>query len=370
MNVAIVYDRVTKWGGAERVLLALHRIWPKAPLYTAVYDPHNAKWARVFKVRPSFLQKIPFANKAHELLPWATPVAFESFDLDGYDVVLSVTSSDAKYVLTKPDTLHVCYCLTPTRYLWSGYLEYQEHPGLGAASGIARYVHKRMTPRLRDWDLVASSRPDYYIAISERVRDRIRTYYGRDPLKVIYPPVNTQVFAKKTHPPAFEGEYFLTVSRLVGYKRIDIIIQAFNELGWQLVIIGAGRDARRLRSLAGRNILFLKNVPDRELASWYQHCRAFVYAADEDFGIAPVEALSAGKPIVAYKNSAVAEMIQDGETGELFSRQTVFDLVNALKRAKSRWYDSSLCTARAREFSEARFRGEMKDVVTGLYNKL
>jgi len=168
MKVALVYDRVNKWGGAERVLLALHEIWPDAPLYTAVYDPKRAPWAKVFDVRPSFLQHFPFAKSHHELYPWLTQMAFESFSFDEYDVVISVTSAEAKAIITKPRTLHVCYCLTPTRYLWSGYETYQE-----TTRGLVKQLHRWMVPHLRKWDMVASSRPDYYIAISKRVKERI-----------------------------------------------------------------------------------------------------------------------------------------------------------------------------------------------------
>ncbi len=370
MKLAIVYDRVTKWGGAERVLLALHRLWPRAPLYTAVYDRAGARWADVFEVHPSFLQKIPFAKNIHELLPWATPMAFESFSLDEYDVVLSVTSAEAKYVVTKPQTLHICYCLTPTRYLWSGYQEYQTNPGLGLVSPIARFAHRQLTPILQSWDLVAANRPDYYVAISDRVSERIQKYYAKNPVKVIYPPVDTRFFIKKAKAPSYRGEYFLTVSRLVGYKRVDIIIDAFNELGWPLVIIGDGRDGRRLRKMARSNIMFFHGISNEELASWYQYSQAFVYAADEDFGIAPAEALASGKPVVAYRGSGVAEVVSEGKTGELFDQQSTLSVIDALKRVKKRWYDSSLCRIQAQRFSEERFMREMKGIVTELSNTI
>ncbi len=370
MNVAIIYDRVTKWGGAERVLLSLHKIWPNAPLYTAVYDRARAGWADVFTVQPSFLQKIPLAKHIHEFLPWATPLAFEAFDLNAYDVVLSVTSAEAKYVITRPGTVHICYCLTPTRYLWSGYTQYQDYPGLGIVSPVVRFFHRLMAPRLRQWDLVGSSRPDYYLAISNRVASRIKTYYRRDTAKVIYPPVDTHMFSREKKTKPLQTPYFLTVSRLVGYKRVDILVDAFNYLKWPLVIIGQGRDAARLRRKAGNSITFIPRVSDADLVSWYQHCEAFVYAAEEDFGIAAVEALAAGKPVIAYGNSALNEIVSPGKTGELFGEQTSQSLVVALKRFKSRWYDTSLCKKSADRFSEARFRQEMKNTVTGIYNTI
>ncbi len=369
MNVAIVYDRVTKWGGAERVLLALHKIWPDAPLYTAVYDKKRAAWANVLKVHTSFLQKIPLAKNMHEVLPWATPMAFESFTFDEYDVVISVTSAEAKYIITKPQTVHICYCLTPTRYLWSGYDEYQQQPGLGFLSPIVRWVHKRMAPQLKQWDRVAASRPDYYVAISKRVAQRIQAYYEKKPLAVVYPPVDTKMFSgMAAQPSKLKEPYFLTVTRLVGYKRVDILIKAFNELKWRLVVVGNGRDKARLRRMAGDTILFMEDLSDSDLAHWYANCQGFVYAADEDFGIAAIEALASGKPVISYRQSAVAEAVTPGKTGELFDHQSVSSLVGTLKTFQNRWYDSALCKKTAERFSEARFRREMKETVSSVYN--
>ena len=229
MKIAFVYDRVNKWGGAERVLLALHDIWPDAPLFTAVYHPGKAAWARVFPaVVPTFLEHAPFSRSHHELYPWATPLAFETFVFDGFDAVISVTSAEAKNIITKPQTLHICYCLTPTRYLWG------EHAVYAAGS---RWL-EALAPTLRRWDRYASQRPDYYIAISHRVAERIKRYYHREVSEVIYPPVEMpastrQRFNASAQKPSTQGrkdalthDYFLVVSRLVPYKRIDIIIEA------------------------------------------------------------------------------------------------------------------------------------------------
>src|SRR3989344_1742019 len=250
MRVAFVYDRVNKWGGAERVLLALHEIWPDAPLYTAVYNSDRAQWANVFKVHPSFLQHIPLANAHHEWFPWLTPMAFESFSFDEYDVVISVTSAEAKTIITKPKTLHVCYCLTPTRYLWSAVDEYKKTGGM---------AYEYLFPTLQRWDLVSASRPDYYIAISEHVSRRIKKYYQREVEAVIYPPVDTKKFTVDSSQwtVANKGKYFLLVSRLVGYKRVDIVVEAFNKLGLRLVIIGSGWEKRKLKHFAHGNITFV-----------------------------------------------------------------------------------------------------------------
>ncbi|MDP1721653.1 MAG: glycosyltransferase [Candidatus Gottesmanbacteria bacterium] len=355
MRVALVYDRVNKWGGAERVLLALHEIWPEAPLYTAVYDSAAAGWADVFTVRPSFLQYVPFAKHHHEWFPWATPMAFESFSFDDYDVVISVTSAEAKYIITKPSTLHICYCLTPTRYLWSGYEEYARSSKLLTI----------MAPVLRRWDIVGASRPDYYIAISARVQARIEKYYGRSVEKVIYPPVDTD----KSKVEELSKGYFLVVSRLVSYKRIDLIIDAFNALRLPLVIVGSGHEEKLLRALASDTISFVSShLTETQLHAYYGRCRAFLSAADEDFGVAAAEAQAAGIPVIAYAQSGTAEIIVDGVTGILFQEQTVQGIIHGVKRFMNTSIRSQACIDRASRFRKERFTKEMKETVNKLYN--
>ncbi len=352
MRVALVYDRVTKWGGAERVLMALHRLWPDAPLYTAVYDKKRAQWADEFKVIPSFLQYIPLANRLHEFLPWITPMAFESFSFDDFDVVISITSAEAKSIITKPQVAHICYCLTPTRYLWSGYDLYRKAAGLGWLSGLASFWLTRFAPTLRIWDRVAAARPDVYAAISHRVGARIQKYYDRDVAEVIYPPVQTGLFSKQIQKSSNKsGEYFLTVSRLVGYKRVDVLIRAFNETGQKLIIVGNGHQKKYLQSIAGSSIEFVdRHLTDLELVRYHQESRAFVYAADEDFGIAAVEAQASGKPVIAYRESAVAESTLDGKTGILYNSQTPEALIDALKMFETWTYDPKQCKKNAERF--------------------
>lgn len=348
MKLALVYDRVNKWGGAERVLLALHEIWPEAPLFTAVYDKKNAAWADVFEIHTSFLQRIPFAKTHHELFPWAAPMAFESFDFSNFDVVLSVTSAEAKDIITKPGTVHICYCLTPTRYLWSGAKEYKKLGIMGRVLGI-------MEKTLRRWDLVAASRPDRYIAISRHVQKRIERFYKRNVEKVIYPPVDIEKFR---HGEA--GDYFLCVARLVPYKKVDMVIKAFNSLGWQLKIIGKGSQESYLRNIAKKNIEFVGgNLTDAELAAYYQRSRAFVFAGEEDFGIVSLEAQACGKPVICPRNSGMAETVIEGKTGELFDK----DVISALHKFNKNRYDSVLCRTNAEKYSIMRFKKEMKEAI-------
>lgn len=369
MKVALVYDRVNKWGGAERVLLALHALWPDAPLFTAVYDKKRAAWADVFTVHPSFLQHIPGASFIHEPLPVLTPMAFESFNFDAYDLVISVTSAEAKNIITKPHTLHLCYCLTPTRYLWSGYSQYRKQPGLGIISGIASLGLSLFAPMLRSWDLVAASRPDHYIAISSRVSARIKKYYHRDVMKVIYPPVDVNKFClpKKSKTP---GSYYLTVSRLVGYKRLDIIIRAFNLLDLPLIVIGTGRQKRELMKIAHANIRFVdRHLTDSELVGYYEGCRAFVYGADEDFGLAAAEAQAIGKPVIAYRQSGVSEIVKEGVTGVLFDHQTPESVIRAVHKFKSMQVTPEACRKQVIHMSEAHFKQQIQTTVASLAHK-
>ncbi len=364
MKVALVYDRVNTFGGAERVLLSLHTIWPDAPLYTAVYDRKNTKWAEIFQIHPSFLQSVPLAKSHHEFFPWLTPMAFESFSFDAFDVVISITSAEAKAVITKPTTTHICYCLTPTRYLWSAEMHYQEQGVMGVGLRV-------MSNILKKWDVVASSRPDYYLAISDRVKGRIEKYYHRKVEKVIYPPVNTVMLNLFQHPQEIpkrvrddKSAYFLCVSRFVSYKRLDIIIDAFNALGWPLVIIGHGRQAGELKQRAKKNITIIDHhLTDDELASYYGKSRAFVFAADEDFGIVSLEAQAAGIPVICFRDSGMAETVVEGKTGEFFDKQTVESFKSALEKFDNGWYDSKLCRKNAERFSEERFRKEFKKFV-------
>lgn len=340
-NVALVYDRLNKIGGAERVLLALKDLFPDAVLYSAVFNPRTAGWAKVFKIHTTFMQHIPYAKNHHEFFPWLTPFAFEQFNFDRFDLVISITSAEAKNIITKPETCHICYCLTPTRYLWSGYSDYQRRPGLGRFSFISRILLKKMLPMLRSWDLIAGTRPDYFFAISNIVARRIEDYYKRKPSAIIYPPVDTDKFNIidcnqdcsyiNPHISKYYGRYFLTVGRMVTYKKLDLLIEVFNRNGKPLVIIGSGKDHQKLKKMAKYNIFFVKSdLTDVELVHYYNHCRAFIFAGSEDFGLVAAEAQSCGRPVIAYRESGMSEIVSDRKTGVLFRNQTVSSIQSAI----------------------------------------
>lgn len=359
MRIALVYDRVNhQWGGAERVLEALHEIWPQAPLYTSVYHPAGAPWAKKIQVMTSFLQKIPLARRHHELFPWLMPLAFESFKFDNYDVVISVTSEFAKGIITKPETLHLCYCLTPTRYLWSHYDDYFPPSLLRLASWpVVKY--------LRQWDRIAAQRPDEYFAISQTVQKRIKKYYGRES-EVVYPGINVQKFKSLK---VQNSNYFLVVSRLVESKRVDLVIQAFNKLGWGLKIIGTGRQEKRLKRMAGPTVEFLGQLTDRELISYYQNCRALIAAQEEDFGLAILEVQAAGKPVIAYQGGGVTETAMAAKTGVFFQEQTVEALIKSLKKFPSLKFKESDCQRQAAKFRLEIFKKKFKDLVENQWRK-
>lgn len=368
LQVALVYDRLNKWGGAERVLLTLHKLFPDAPLYTSIYDKKRAPWASVFNVKTSFLQNFPFAMN-HELFAVLMPLAFESFSFDEYDLVISITSEAAKGIITKPKTKHICYCLTPIRYLWSGYDEYFKNP-------ILRFLSKPAVSYLKFWDKIAAQRPDTYIAISKEVQGRIRKYYGRDS-EVIYPSVdfqktqNTQLARiseyqnirlsdfpshRSTEFSEYSGRYFLIVSRLVPYKKIDLAVKAFNSLGLPLKIIGAGSEFNKLKNMAKSNIEFLGYLTDKELVGYYKDCRALIFPGVEDFGLTILEAQNFGKPVIAFRGGGALETIVEGKTGLFFDEQTIESLNKTIKQFNNLTIDPRDCIQQASKFSFEKFK--------------
>lgn len=346
MKVALVYDRVNKWGGAERVLLALHKLFPDAPLYTSVYNPKKAPWADVFTIKTSFLQNLLFATSWHEGYATFMPLAFESFSFEQYDLVISVTSEAAKGILTKPKTLHICYCLTPTRYLWSGYEEYFRNP-------LNRFLARPAVSYLCAWDRVAAQRPDAYIAISHEVSGRIKKYYERES-EVVCPPVTIQPRSNRDR--IQNLGYFLVVSRLVVYKRIDVVIEACNRLRLPLKIVGTGSEKGRLKSIAGPTIEFLGSLTDNELVGYYKACRALIFSGFEDFGLSIAEAQSFGKPVIALRRGGALEIIREGKTGIFFYPQTINALMKALQSFDEKKFSPDLCIENAQKFSLERFK--------------
>ncbi len=360
LRVAIVCSWLNQYGGAERVLEVLHTMYPEAPVYTSIFWPEALPPScRGWDVRPSLLNHLPLIHRHHQWFLPFYPYAFEQFDFSDYDLVLSVTSGFAHGIITGPKTLHICYCLTPPRFLWD-YHNYMEREGFGR---LVRLVIPLAVRHLQRWDRLAAGRVDEFVAISRVVRRRIGQVYGRE-AKVIYPPVEVERFALSQE----RGDYFLIISRLVPYKRIDLAVQAFGELGLPLWIIGDGRDRRALESMAAPNVRFLGRVPDEELGRYLSACRAFIFPGQEDFGIAPLEAQAAGRPVIAYAAGGALETVIEGRTGLFFHEATAESLAEAVEHLDDSRFDPAVIREHARQFDCAAFRRRFADFVREQYD--
>ncbi|MBV9355379.1 MAG: glycosyltransferase [Chloroflexi bacterium] len=349
-RVALVHDYLNQYGGAERVLEELHDIFPDAPVYTSMYAPERmSETIREMDIRTSFMQHLPLVTRQHQPFLLLYPLAFESFDLSEFDIVISNSSAFCKGVVTSPNTLHLCYCLTPMRWVWS-YQRYVERERLGLA---ARLVLPAAISNLRSWDIATAQNVDRFLAISSTVSKRIAKYYRRQ-ATVIYPPVNCGAF---TPQPNQVEDYYLIVSRLIPYKRIDLAVDAFTKLGVKLKIVGSGgRAESALRAHAGPSVEFVGRVSDDTLRDLYARCRALVFPGEEDFGIAPLEANASGRPVIAYAAGGALDTVLDGETGVLFSPQTPEALMDAVKRVETTTWDPWALRAHAERFDTCVFK--------------
>ncbi len=353
-RVALVASWLNQYGGAERCLEVAHDLFPAAPVFTSTYWPSAMPAAyRTWDIRTSFLNRFPVANQ-RLLLP-LYPLAFESLDLSGYDRVLSMTSAFAHGVRLPNGSSHFCYLFTPARFLWN-YRDYVENERIGR---LPRAVLPLFIAALRDWDRRAARRVTQFVAISETVRKRIAASYGRESV-VIYPPVDVDRFAVS------EGadDYFLILSRLVPYKRIDLAVQAFNALGLPLIVAGDGRDRARLEAMAKPNVRFLGRVTEDERCRLLARCRAFIFPGEEDFGISPLEAGACGKPVIAYGAAGALETIVDGATGVFFREPTPQALADAVAAFDDRRFDPHAIRRHACEFSTAVFRDKIRQLMT------
>ena len=351
MNVALVHDWLNQIGGAEDVLETLVGLFPEAPIYTSLYSAERmpAHW-RSWDIRTSLIDRLPLAHKQQQLYFPLYPFAFEQFDFRDYDLVLSNKSGFCHGIITGPETLHICYCLTPTRYVWR-FHQYAEQEHLGR---LARTFLPPFLTFLRQWDRLAADRVDHFIAISDEVRRRIAKIYRRE-ATIIYPPVDTSSFA----PSARVEDYYLMVGRLVPYRRLDLLIEAFNRLDRPLIIAGSGRDRKRLEAMAGPNVTFLGYVPDEQLPDLLARCRAFMFPGEEDFGIAPIQAMAAGRPVIAYAAGGALETVIPGHTGALFAEQTVATIVAAVESFDPDSVSSAAIRRHAEHFDTEVFRRKL-----------
>jgi glycosyltransferase involved in cell wall biosynthesis len=352
VKIAIVHDWLNQMGGAEGVLETLVEMFPGAPIFTTIY------WRRgmparyqAWDIRPTWLDRAPLIHRYHQPYLPLYPLAVQSMDLRGYDVILSNKSGFCHGVRTTSRQLHIDYCLTPTRYVWD-YASYAAREDFGRAVDLLLwpFIHW-----LRGWDRRAADGVDHFVAISREIQARIARFYQRDST-IIYPPVDTARFRPSPDPP---NDYFLVVSRLIPYKRIDLAVRTCSELGLPLVVVGEGRDRATLEAMAGPTVRFLGRVPDDELGRLLAHCRAFIFPGYEDFGIAPVEAQAAGRPVIAYAAGGALDTVIDGETGLFFHEQTPEALAGAIRHLDSADFSAAVIRRNAERFSAARFRQEL-----------
>jgi glycosyltransferase involved in cell wall biosynthesis len=357
MKIAIVHDYLNQSGGAERVLECFMDLFPQAPIYTMVSDLSNMpKRFEHTDIRHSFIQSIPFSKNHYKKMLSLFPIAVEQFDLREYDIILSSSSAFAKGVITNPNQLHICYCYTPMRYVWDLYHQYIEED---VKNPIFRKVLPYVLHKIRMWDCITAQRVDQFISISNSISNRIAKYYGREST-VIYPPVSYDKFKQSDK----IEDFFLIVSRMIPYKRIDIAIDAFNKLQKPLVIIGDGYDRKRLESLAGPTITFLGRQPDEVIVDYYSRCKGFLLAGEEDFGITPLEAQSSGRPVIAYGKGGALETVINNVTGVFFEESTSEDIIKAVHKFESISFDSHAIREHANKFNEARFKREIMDYIS------
>ena len=348
MKVALIHDWLNQIGGAEDVLETLVSMHPQSPIYTSIYwrKKMPAHW-RTWDIRTSYIDRLPLAYKKQQIYFPFYPHAFEQFDFRGYDLVISNKSGFCHGVITGTETTHICYCLTPTRYVWR-YHQYaeQENLGWGMRAGLSPFL-----TALRQWDRLAADRVDHFIAISAEIQRRIAKIYRRESV-IIYPPVETTRFAPSNR----VGDYYLLVGRLVPYRRIDLLIEAFNVMKRPLLIAGNGRDRERLEAMAGPTVEFLGYVPDDDLPDLLARCRAFMFPGEEDFGIAPIQAMAAGRPVIAYAAGGALETIVDGETGTFFYEQSVGAIIAAVEGFDADSVETAVCRQQAEKFDTAVFK--------------
>ncbi len=362
-KIAIVHDYLNQRGGAERVVAVLHELWPDAPIYTSIVDYDKLlPELKGADIRPSWMQKLPGVLRRFK---WYLPFyagAIESFGLEGYDIIISSSSAFAKGAKKGKGALHVCYCYTPMRFVWD-YERYTEKEAIPS-------LFKRLLPffirRLKKWDIDTKDRPDYYIAISSAVKKRIKDSYGAD-AAVIFPPVE----AGRFRPSDRIDDFYLIVSRLNGYKRVDLAVEAFNKLGLPLKIAGEGDYKGVLQAMAGPTVEFLGRVDDKELEKLYSTCKALIFPGEEDFGLAPLEANAAGRPVIAFKGGGAVDTVIHGKTGLFFKEKSALSLmesVTAFERGQYK-FDPAKLRAHALEFDRVVFMRKIKAFVEERYGE-
>jgi glycosyltransferase involved in cell wall biosynthesis len=359
MKVALVHDWLNQRGGAEDVLEVMARLYPGAPIYTSIYAPDLMPASyRSWDIRSTWMDHLPGIHRNHQPYLFLYPKAFADLDLGDYDLILS-NKSGFCHGVQKGQALHICYCLAPTRYVWQldAYVQRERiAPGMSA-------ILKPVMQLLRRWDYAAAQRVDDFVAISSDIQRRIDRFYGRDSV-IIYPPVETSRYRPVDQP----GDYYLVVSRLIPYKRVDLAVAACTRLGLPLVVGGDGRDRERLEAMAGPTVTFLGRVPEADLPDLMARCKAFIFPGLEDFGIAPVQAQAAGRPVIAFRGGGALDTVIEGETGLFFDKQTIESLSRTLECFDDMTFTPDHCRANAERFDVSVFDRELAAFVQKRYD--
>jgi len=358
MKVALVHDWLNGMRGGEKILEVLAEIFPSADVYTLLYQPEKICGAiNRLNVHTSFVQKLPFVRKYYRYYLPIFPKAIESFKLEGYDLVISTSHCVAKGIVAPKNACNICYCLTPIRYVWDFGRDY---------FGFKRFLLMPFLNRIKTWDQKTSSRPQYYISISQTVANRVKRYYNKESA-IVYPPVDADFFM----PQDKDGDFYLVVSALVPYKRIDLAVEAFNELGLPLKIIGTGTDFKHLQKKARPNIQFLGWQSDEAVRDYYARCKALIFPGIEDFGITVLEAQACGRPVIAFSAGGALETVDEKiPTGVFFNEQTAESLVNTIKEfeKKKHLFNKQKTREHILQFDRKLFKQRLKDEIQGLFN--
>lgn len=356
LKVAIVHYWLLNMRGGEKVVEALCELFPDAHIYTHVFDPDGVSpliAARL--VHTTFIQKLPFARSWYKKYLPLMPLALEQLDLTGYDLVISSESGPAKGVITRPDSLHICYCHTPMRYLWDQYYLYRKNAGWLAQLLMPLLIHQ-----LRIWDVTSAARVDHFIANSTAVSARIRKFYRRESIRIA-PPCDVDAFEVSS----CSGGFYLYVGQLVAYKRPDLAVRAFSKMSKPLVVVGEGEELERLKEIAGSSIRFVGRATFSDLKNLYSQCRALIFPGEEDFGIVPVEAMASGRPVIAYNRGGALDTVVDGVTGMFFTEQSTDSLIGAIEQFERSegHFDAKLIARYAQAFSKTIFLKRMREQI-------
>lgn len=363
-KIAIVHDWLTNMGGAESVVLAMHEAFPDAPIYTSTFAPENMPAFRNLDVRTTYLQNLPKPlRKLHKFFPMLRVNAFRKLDLSEFDIILSNSSAESKQVKkTRSGQIHICYCNTPIRYYWSHYDEYKKDPGFGRLNWLVRLAMPLMVPALKKADYNAAQKVDVFIAISTEVQKRIKKYYGK-PSTIIHPAVDVDRF----NPSRKRGDYYVALGRQVPYKRIDLAVLAATKLGLELHVYGNGSQHQYLLDIAGPTVKFYTDrfgdASDDVVTDALNNAKGYIFPAEEDFGIVQVEALAAGAPVIAFSKGGALDIVQDGESGVLFDKQTVGSVIDAIKRAEKIDFMPATLRRKAKRFDKSLFITKISKIV-------